>query len=557
MSSILSVRAEAETGAPRRFAIHAAPEAVLLVASLFWTLSANAPFFRAAMRERLTLDAASWGFLLALGVALTALHVLILGLVAHRRLLKPVLVGLTVLTALGSFYIQRYGVYLDPGMLRNVLHTNPAEAGELITGSLVLHLAVYAGLPLLVLWRVRVAPRHWRRALAARAIMLALAALTLVGTVLIVFQPFASMMRNHKEARYLITPANLLYSTAASLAADARGAAQPREPIGLDARRGPTWAQRTRPLVVVLVVGETARAANWGLNGYGRQTTPELAALPVLNFPQVTSCGTNTEVSVPCLFAPVGRRAYDENRIRGQESLLHLLARTGVDVHWRDNQSGCKGVCDGLPNDNVSALQAPGLCRQGHCLDEGLLVDIDERLARASGMQVWVMHQLGNHGPAYSRRYPGGFARFQPACEKEELGQCTREEIVNAYDNALLYTDHLLASLIAKLNARAVQVDTVMLYVSDHGESLGENGLYLHGIPYAIAPEVQTRVPMVMWWSNGAASSLGLDTACLRGRAARPASPDNLFHTVLGLVDVQTELYQPDSDLTAECRRAS
>jgi lipid A ethanolaminephosphotransferase len=313
----------------------------------------------------------------------------------------------------------------------------------------------------------------------------------------------------------------------------------------------------------VLVVGETARAANWGLGGYARQTTPELAALaasqPLVNFAEVTSCGTNTEVSLPCMFAPVGRRDYDEGVIRGSQSLLHVLARAGVAVHWRDNQSGCKGVCEGLPQDEVQSLNLPGLCAEGRCLDEGLLAGLGARLDAAkgkTGTQLLVLHMLGNHGPSYFRRYPPAFARFQPACGFDDLQKCSQQEIVNAYDNALLYTDHVLASLATQLQAAAGSVDSAMLYVSDHGESLGENNLYLHGLPYAIAPDMQKRVPMVLWLSSGAPQALGLDMACLQRRARQPAAHDHLFHTVLGLLDVQTALYEPAWDLAQGCRSA-
>jgi lipid A ethanolaminephosphotransferase len=541
----------------RRFEIHAPAEFVLLAVALFWTLSANAMFFRAALREQAPAGAAAWGLLLALGVALTALQAFGLGLVATRRTLKPIVALLTIAAAFASHFMAAYGIYLDPGMLRNVLHTQPGEARELLGRTLVLHLAVHAGLPLLVLWRVRLVDRPWRRAFGWRLGLLAAAALAFVVALLLVFQPFASLMRNHKELRYLATPANLVWSSVRVAAADARGASRPREPIGLDARPGPSWAQRTRPRVVVLVVGETARAANWGLNGYARATTPELARLPVVNFTDVTSCGTSTEVSLPCMFAPVGRRDYDEARIRRQESLLHVLARAGVAVQWRDNQTGCKGVCDGLPNDTVSALGAPGLCHGDHCLDEGLIADLDTRLTQAHGTQLWVLHQLGNHGPAYARRYPPAFARFQPACASDDLGRCSRAEIVNAYDNALLYTDHLLAALVTKLQAHERDVDVAMLYVSDHGESLGEAGLYLHGMPYAIAPAPQTHVPMLMWLGDRYATDTGLTHDCLAARAARPASHDHLFHTLLGLLDVRTALYDAAWDLGAGCRAGS
>ena len=543
--------------APKRFSLPATVEQLVFAASLFWAFSANRLFLVAALKDRGYTEPSTWAYGLALLVMLTAVHYLLLALVCNRHTVKPVLAVLITGTAFATHYMHSYGVYLDPSMMRNVMRTDLAEARELFSWAMLPHLLLYAVLPLLLLWRVRLVQRPWLRATAVRlgTLVLAVAALTLAT--LLIFQALSSQMRNHKEMRYLVTPANYLWSIGAVAAAQAKGAARPREPIGLDAAPGPRMAARTRPLVVVLVVGETARAANWGLSGYARQTTPELARLPVINFSDVSACGTNTEVSLPCMFAPVGRRDYDEARIRGSESLLHVAARAGVAVHWRDNQSGCKGVCDGLPQDEVGSLNPAGLCGEGRCLDEGLLSGLDERLAALRGSrttQLLVLHQLGNHGPSYFRRYPSAFAQFAPACASDDLRQCTREEITNAYDNALLYTDHVLGSLIAKLQAASATVDSALLYVSDHGESLGEANLYLHGLPYAIAPDVQTRVPMVMWFSAGAPASLGLDAECLRARAAKPAAHDHLFHTLLGWLDVKTTLHETQWDLAHDCR---
>ncbi len=542
-------------------------EPLLALASLFFALSANRLFLGRALQSRTPGDAATWGFALALLVMLICVHYLLLALVSTRWTVKPVLALLIVGTAFATHFMQSYGVYLDPSMMSNVMRTDVAEARELFAWSLLPHLLLYAALPLLLLWRVNVQPARWLRAAGLRAAGMLGATALLVCTLLLVFQSFASLMRNQKELRYLITPANYLWSIGAVVAQSAQGAAKPRTPIGLDAHPGPRWAARTRPLVLVLVVGETARAANWGLNGYARQTTPELAALrqaapeAMVSFAEVTSCGTNTEVSLPCMFAPVGRRAYDESRIRGSESLLHVLARAGVAVLWRDNQSGCKGVCEGLPQEEVLTLNPSGLCAEGRCPDEALLAGLDERLAAlkpspggTAGTQLLVLHQLGNHGPSYFRRYPPAFARFTPACEHDDLQKCSRQEIVNAYDNALLYTDHVLARLVARLQT-APEVDSVLIYVSDHGESLGENKLYLHGLPYAIAPDVQKRVPMLMWFSPGATHALGIDVPCLQRRAALPAAHDHLFHTVLGLLDVQTALREPALDMTQVCTK--
>lgn len=549
-----------QPGAPGRWTWHAQPEWVLLAMSGWWTLTANQRFLAESLQGRSWTDTGAWGFGLALVVGITALQALLLSLVAHRAFVKPLLAMLAVVAAAATYFSNRFGVFFDPAMLRNVLHTQPAEARELVAWAIAPYLLLQAGVPLWLLSRWRVPQRRWAPALACRLAALLAAAAALLAAMLLSFQPLSSTMRNHRELRYLITPASVAWSALATWRADARGAVAARVPIGLDAAKGPTWASHTRPMLTVLVVGETARAANWGLSGYARNTTPELAQRGVINFAGVASCGTSTEVSLPCMFAPVGRRDYDESRIRGSESLLHVIARSGIGVTWRDNQTGCKGVCDGLPTERAEAAAAPALCDRGHCFDEVLLDGLDARLnqlteAGAGAGQVLVLHMLGNHGPAYFRRYPAAFSRFEPACRSDDLQQCSRPEIVNAFDNALLYTDHVLATLIDRLAAVSDRVDSSLVYVSDHGESLGEAGLFLHGVPYAVAPQVQTQVPMVMWFSGGFAHTSGLDPNCLRERAAVPASHDQLFHTLLGLTDVSTALYEPQLDISAACRR--
>lgn len=537
----------------------ASVERIVLAASLFLALSANRNFIGAALQNRTVFDPSTWGFGLAMLVVLTSLNALLLGMVANRWTVKPLIAAVLLIAAGASYYMEAYKVFFDPSMLRNVFRTDLAEASELLSAKLIVHLLLYAGLPLILLRQVQVVQRPWPRATLIRFGFLFTAATALVAALLSVFQPFASLMRNNKELRYLITPANVVWSGAHVALAEAQDASRPRQAIGLDAAPGASWPMRRKPLVLVLVIGETARAANWGLNGYARQTTPELSRLPVVNFGSVSACGTSTEVSLPCMFAPVGRRDYVESRIRGHDSLLHVLARAGTGVHWRDNQSGCKGVCEGLPQDVVSSGNAPGLCNGGRCLDEGLIYDLDQRLGSARGTQLWVLHMLGNHGPSYFRRYPETFAQFRPDCREDDLRLCSIEQIVNAYDNALLYTDHVLAATIAKLRAHANEVDSALIFVSDHGESLGEHQLFLHGMPYAIAPEVQKQVPMIFWSSDGFERGAGLRQHCLaptlrRQAAATRLAHDHLFHTVLGLLDIRTALYEPNWDLVRPCR---
>jgi lipid A ethanolaminephosphotransferase len=534
--------------AARRPAVHT--ETLVACAAVFMLLAGNGPFWRAALTGRALADPGSWLFAGAVFLALACFYFAFTALFATRETVKPLLSVFLVVTAAASYYMERYAIYLDRTMVANVLATNVKETTELLGWGPALHVFVFGVLPAAAVWWPQLKPRRWKRAAAVRAGCVVGAVALGVGSLLVVFADAASLMRNHREMRWLITPGNIV----ASLTANAFGRAAitgPKLPVATDAKAGPP---RARPMLFVLVVGETARAQDFSLNGYARDTNPELARRNVINFPKATSCGTSTEVSLPCMFSAFGRRHYDEQEILSHESVLQVLARTGAGVIWRDNQSGCKGVCDGLPLQQLDREKVPGLCDGEQCFDEILLHGMDRIVQDARGNTLVVMHQLGSHGPAYFRRYPPAFKRFTPQCESDDLRQCDTATIVNAYDNTIAYTDHVLGRIIDFLDAAQKTHDTGMLYVSDHGESLGEGGLYLHGIPYAIAPDAQTHVPFVVWLSPALEASARVDEACLRQRARQPVSHDDLFHSLLGIFDVQSKVYEPALDVFASCR---
>ena len=531
-------------------------EALVLCICAYFIAVGNHSFWASALADRSPGDTGTWRFGVGVFVLLVALHFIALALFATRRTTKPLLILLLVCTAFASYFMGKYSVFLDPTMLRNLLRTDVGEARDLLAWDMLTQLAWQAALPIWLVWRVRLRERGWRSATAWRLGSMALALGVATGAFLTVSQDLSSLMRTNKSMRYLITPGNYVYSLARVATADAVNATRPRVEVGTDAVAGPAWTDRSKPLLFILVVGETARAMNWGLNGYARQTTPELAALGVINFTDVGSCGTNTETSLPCMFSRIGRRDYDEDRIRGEESLLHVVSRAGFAVQWRDNQSGCKGVCEGLPMQKMAKTPDPSLCNGSECMDEILLKGLDAQLAgdQGKGNHLIVLHQMGSHGPAYHRRAPEAFRRYTPTCDTAELHKCSTQAVVNAYDNSIAYTDHVLGEAVRFLQSQSDRYDTALLYVSDHGESLGENNLFLHGMPYAIAPAQQTQVPMVMWLSPTFTDSRQIDLACLRSRATQRATHDNLFHTMLGLLDVQTSVYEPALDLVKGCR---
>lgn len=526
-------------------------EQLACMASLYFSVMFNLAYWRAVMATGSLHGAGGALTGVSMFLAITALHTLLLGVVLNRWTAKPLLALLLVGTAAAAYFASAYTVFLDADMVRNVLHTDAKESRELFAPGMMAWVALTGVLPAVALWRVRIVRRTLARAVWLRAIWMAGVAVAAVVALLLSFQNVSALMRNHKELRYLIAPGNYLVSLTQVALEDHAGAQQPRAPIGLDARVVGR-AAGAKPRLLVLVVGETVRAQNWGLNGYARQTTPQLAALAPLNFANVTACGSATEVSLPCMFSPWGRADYDRERIKHSQSLLHVLDHAGIATLWRDNQTGCKGVCEGLPFESLEHGTVPGDCTADGCMDDVLLSGLMDKVDRLPRDAVVVLHQLGNHGPSYYERYPQAFRRFTPTCDTSELGDCSSQQVVNAYDNSILHTDDFLAKAIRQLAARKDR-DTALVYVSDHGESLGEKGLFLHGVPYAIAPDTQIKVPMVMWMSAGMAASRGIDLACMRARTRQPASHDNLFHSVLGLLQVHTRLYDVERDLFKGC----
>ncbi len=526
-------------------------ELLALLSSVFFAVASNTAFFRMVAATGALQAAGGWLLAASLLVAIAALNMLLLCVLLNRWTVKPLLIVLLLVTAAAAHFMNRYTVYFDADMVRNILHTDAKESSELLTLGFIGSIALYGLLPSILIWRIRIRPRAFKRALLIRGLCMLAAVAVAAGAMMLSFQNLSSLMRNHKELRYLIAPGNYLVSSVQVAMDDGAVRKAPRIPVGTDARVAARPAH-ARPRLLVLVVGETVRAQNWGLNGYVRQTTPELKRIDPVNFPDVTACGSSTEISLPCMFSPYGRADYDKDKIRRSESLLHVLERAGIKTLWRDNQSGCKGVCAGLSSESFERDNDPAHCDGERCLDEVMLRGLMEFAGGLAGDSVVVLHQLGNHGPSYYLRYPQRLRRFVPDCRTSELGECSREEIVNAYDNAVLYTDEFLARTIRLLSADPAR-DTAMIYLSDHGESLGEGGLYLHGVPYPIAPATQLKVPMVMWMSPGFAAERGIDMGCIRRHSGAALSHDNLFHSVLGLMQVSTRAYDRRRDLFVAC----
>ncbi|MFM8517312.1 MAG: phosphoethanolamine transferase [Nevskiaceae bacterium] len=528
-------------------------------ATLWCLLVLNVPFWTQVLELRPLGDARDVAFVAS--VALLAglvSNLFLMPLTLIRPLSKPLLAIALVLAALAGYFVWAYGVLVDKVMIRNVFETDALEAGELVNWKLLLFVGVLGVLPALVVLRTPLARPSWRRELLHRGVALGV---TVIGIGIVAFffyQDQASFLRNNRDLRHRLVPVNYLAGVG-SYVQEITKRKLPYQAIGADATLGSRWkaASAERPLLLVLVVGETARAANFSLGGYSRETNPRLAEVKdLVYFTEVSSCGTSTAISVPCMFSDLGREGFSAEKARARDNLIDIVAKAGLGVDWYGNNTNCKGICRAAGEKRAVREQYPQYCKDDvPCTDGAIFEDLWSTLPSYSGRGLVVLHQLGSHGPGYHLRYPESFNRFEPVCRSTDFSKCQVSEIVNAYDNTLLYTDHLLAETISRLQSIADRVDSAILYVSDHGESLGENGLFLHAVPYALAPRVQTHVPMVFWSTPGFGERMGIDQQCLREQRSQSLSHDNYLHTVLGLLDVSTSVRKPDLDFVRSCRR--
>ncbi|MEO6293030.1 MAG: phosphoethanolamine--lipid A transferase [Burkholderiaceae bacterium] len=498
---------------------------------------------------------------------IAALTAMLMSILCWRWTLKPVLSLFLIAAAMGGYFMLSYGVVIDSTMMVNVMQTDLRESRDLTSWKMLLTVLGFAVLPMLWLWRVQIKRVSMLRQIAHNALLFVAGVALSVLAVLPIYQDFASTMRNNIQLRFLINPLNSFYAVGDVLLKPFQSNANTTiVPLGTDAKLGTSYANQPQSPILILVVGETARSGNFGINGYGRDTTPALNQLQkngdkrgeLTSFNNVWSCGTSTATALPCMFSHLGKSAFEDNP-ENYENLIDVLKRAGLAVIWLENQSGCKGVCDRVLSVSTGRLDDPKFCTAGECLDEMMLQQLSERLAvlpidRLDKGVVVVMHQMGSHGPAYYKRTPEAFKTFQPECTTNILQDCSRAQVTNAYDNTLRYTDHFLNAVVTYLKNIHPNAQTAMLYVADHGESLGENNIYLHGLPYAIAPDVQKRVPWISWLSNDFLQRFGINAACLSQEKTKRLSHDNYFHSVLGLLDIQTSVYKPELDVYAACK---
>ena len=518
---------------------------LVFCASLFLVIFYNATFF-SAVEKTYPLNFINGLRLISVAIVFVFFLQLLFSLFNNRYLLKPVLIGAVMVAAAIRYFAGTYDVIIDVTMVQNILETDRSEAFDLVNGGLVLSLILWGLLPAVLIAMVRVERYPLRVALKRNLINIGIAVLIIVVCMLSSGKFYASFLRQHKPLRYRTNPTYAIYSVGQYFGRQFKSSRKPLKQIGLNAHQLPRSGKRR---LAIVVVGEAVRADHIKSNGYSRETTPLLDQEAIYNFPNMYSCGTSTAVSVPCMFSVYDRRNYTDSKGKNTENVMDVLNRAGVAVLWRDNNSSSKGVANRIPNENFKKTETNPVC-DTECRDEGMLSGLQDYIDQHATQDiVIVLHQMGNHGPAYFRRYPSEFEKFTPVCKSNQLEQCSQEEIINTYDNALLYTDYFLKQVISLLKNNDERFDSSMLYISDHGESLGDNGLYLHGMPYLIAPDEQKHVAATLWLGDSFKQDIATDK--LTAVIAEQLSHDNLFHSLLGLMDVQTKVYEEDKDIFA------
>ena len=527
----------------------------ILLFALYIALALNVAFYRQAwtLLPVNTIHNALVFFTMPL-VAFSVM-VICLTLASFLRLEKVLTTLFILLSASAQYFIMTFGVIIDRSMITNILDTTPAESYALMSGKMILTLLFTAALFVALAWWIKIKPatRKWRE-VGLRAASVLASVLLIVIVAAFFYKDYASLFRNNKELVKSLNPSNSI-TAINSWYAHNKMDNLPLVRIGEDAKQKEAMKNGPRKNLTILIVGETSRGEDFSLGGYSRETNPRLAQDNVVYFPKTSSCGTATAVSVPCMFSNMPRAHYDEQLAHHQEGLLDIVQRAGIQVQWNENDGGCKGACDRVPHQNMNVLNLPGQCIDGECYDEVLFHDLDNYIDKLNGDGLIVLHTIGSHGPTYYNRYPKEFRKFTPTCDTNEIQSCSQEQLVNTYDNTVLYVDYIVDKAIKLLQSKQDKFTTSLVYLSDHGESLGENGIYLHGLPYSIAPDAQKHVPMLLWLSDDYQKRYGVNYDCLKKESTQNEySQDNLFSTMLGILGVETTEYRATDDILKTCR---
>jgi len=525
---------------------------LIILCSVVFTMFYNFKFFK-DMFYTYGFGGLNSIYFLITAILLITLMTFIFSILSSKYTTKPFLIVLFIVSAFTAYFMDSYGVVIDTEMIRNSLQTNLNESKDLFSFKLILYVIFLAILPVYLIYRVKIEYKSFKAELFSRLKIIVLSLIVILVIIFSFSKFYTSFFREHKSLRYNVNPLYWIYSVGNYMHKTFDTTPTTLQEIGLDSKVVEPINEPKE--LIILVVGETARADKFSLNGYKRETNPLLKQEDVISFSNMYSCGTSTAHSVPCMFSVYSKDEYNYKKGISTQNVLDVLKNTtDISILWRDNNSDSKGVALRVDYEDFRSPSTNTICEKDECRDEGMLVGLEDYIEKNMGRDILiVLHQMGSHGPAYYKRYPKEFEKFTPVCKTNQLENCSKDEINNAYDNTILYTDYFLSKAINFLKKYEKSHETALVYVSDHGESLGENGIYLHGIPYAIAPKEQINVASLIWIGGGEMEH-EYDKDKIKSYKDRKFSQDNLFHTLLGLFEVETEVYKKDMDILNDAR---
>ncbi len=524
----------------------------ILFTALYLSYVLNLAFFKTVL-SNFEVSSFLQGLCLVLFIPVSMIPVyVLLNLILFKYTIKTLSVVLIFISAATNYFMFNLGTLIDLDMIQSIFETTLRESSDLVTLPSICWVFLLGVIPILFVLVIKIKFLDFKKECIRRGIIIGIGVAVLAGYVGIFGKTLFSFGRNNTKLRSQYNTLNYIVNTVRFVQEKLR---PPREFKILDSNVGSN-IKDDKIRVVVLVVGETAREKNLSLYGYDRQTTPLLDKNPeIITIRNVFSCGTVTSRSVPCMFSSKGRDKFDVDDAKYEENLLDIIKKSGWDIVWYENDDGCKKICNRIESYKSYKLGKDSkYCFDDYCYDDALLEFMDDRLKTIKQNTLIVLHTIGSHGPSYYKRYPQEFAKFKPTCDTTDIQKCSSQELINTYDNTILYTDYIINSAIERLK-KYKKFHTSLMYASDHGESLGEKGMYLHGLPYSVAPDEQKKVPFILWLSKNTMENMNIDFNCLKNKTWDKASHDNWFHTALGLTQTKTFLYDENLDLVKSCRK--
>ena len=493
--------------------------------------------------------------LITFGLFLFFLILALFSLFAFKYLQKPALIFFFLSSSIAMYFSNTLNVYFDVDMVANIFETDYREATELIVKPLFISIALFGLLPSLLLYKIHIEYLPPKKQTIQNTVLVFGSLSAAVLMALPHYASHSSFVRSNNTALLgSILPSSYIQSTYKYAKKQWQFSEEHKIRKILDdaPSKNVRWNGYSKPLALVFIVGETARADSFSLqsndpDGYLKKEN-------LVYFSNFSSCGTNTVISVPCMFLPFNKSEYSRNLQYKYENILDISLKSGINTFWLDNLNGCKGLCQTVRELRPNAADNPEFYHDKQFYDEVLVDNLANSIANTKGDQMRILHQMGSHGPAYYKRIPEAFIKHYPACLTEDFSQCSQEAIKNTYTDTIGYTEYIISKAISELEKLKETHDTALIYVSDHGESTGEMGLYLHGIPWILAPEEQTHIPALMWFSDSYIRSRHLNMNCLYQSKNKMHSHDNISHTILSLLDIETKVYQDKLDLLSPCR---